>query len=278
MDAKHKPPLKRASFLKVLEDDVIKKLPIPSSFTKIFGGSMPPWFVLEIAGTRKCWRVDIEEDGNGGLYLGCGFDCFVQAQSLEVGNFLFFELEERSILQVRIYEKDGSERTEETPFVSDYEVGASESPRQTPKMHQEKEESIWPTMPTLDQYGSHEKPQNKIGGIKRKKGIVLATEHGFCFSVTWRKANHFIYYLTIPKALMVDKTYSNDETVILKDREGNSWPVQLRIRPDGRVDLSRGWREFVSSNDLASGDKLTLEMVSNNVIQVHVERIFSYGK
>lgn len=45
------------------------------------------------------------------------------------------------------------------------------------------------------QYEAYEKQQNAIGGNKRKKGIVSATEHGLCFSVTWRNANHFIYYL-----------------------------------------------------------------------------------
>lgn len=89
------------------------------------------------------------------MYLGCGFDCFVKAESLEVGNFLLFTLEEPSILQVKIYEKDGSEKTEGTTFESEYKVGASESPmtpRQTPNIHQETEASPWATMPCKSIY------------------------------------------------------------------------------------------------------------------------------
>lgn len=77
---------------------------------------------------------------------------------------------------------------------------------------------------------------------------------------------------TIPRAMLTGKTFTNKETVIVKDQEGNSWPVELRMRADGRVDLARGWREFVMANDLTTGDTLTLGFVSDNVIQVHVER------
>lgn len=49
------------------------------------------------------------------------------------------------------------------------------------------------------------------------------------------------------------------------------------MRPDGRMDLHKGWRQFVEDNNLTTGDTLILEFVSNNVIQVHVKRAFQVG-
>uniref|UniRef100_A0A803M8H2 TF-B3 domain-containing protein n=1 Tax=Chenopodium quinoa TaxID=63459 RepID=A0A803M8H2_CHEQI len=155
MDNKRKLSFKRASFIKVLEDEFTKKLPLPPAFAKIFEDYIPPWLILEISGTRKCWRVDIEEDENGNLCLSCGFDCFVKAHSVEVGNFLLFELEEPSILQVKIYEKDGSEKTVGTTHEAGYEGGAFESPRKTPSTHKEGEASPWPTTPCKSIYASN---------------------------------------------------------------------------------------------------------------------------
>ncbi|XP_056691345.1 B3 domain-containing protein REM-like 1 isoform X3 [Spinacia oleracea] len=273
MDNKRELSFKRASFMKVIEDEFTKKLQIPQAFTKIFEERVPPWLILEIAGTRKCWRVDIEEDGNGGLFLSCGFDCFAKANSLEVGNFLLFELEEPSILQVKIYEKDGSEKTTVAGTTTfEYEVGPFESKRQTPIVHQEGEASPWPTMPPSVQYGVYEKKQNITDWIKRKRGIVSDTKHGLRFSLIWRKAKHFTYYLTIPKAMVRGKTFSDKDAVVLQDREGKNWRVELKLRPDGRLDFAQGWRDFVKDNELRTGDTLVFEFVSNNVIQVHVGR------
>uniref|UniRef100_A0A803M8H1 TF-B3 domain-containing protein n=1 Tax=Chenopodium quinoa TaxID=63459 RepID=A0A803M8H1_CHEQI len=77
---------------------------------------------------------------------------------------------------------------------------------------------------------------------------------------------------TIPKAMLNGKPLSNKDTVTLQNQEGSSWPVELRIRADGRVDLAKGWREFVVDNELVTGDTLKFEFVSNNVIQVNVGR------
>lgn len=82
---------------------------------------------------------------------------------------------------------------------------------------------------------------------------------------------------TIPKPMLVGKTYSNKETVLLKDTEGNSWPMELRVRQDGRVDLAKGWREFVNDSDLMTGDVLIFEFLSNNMIQVQIVRANQAG-
>ncbi|XP_021750159.1 B3 domain-containing protein REM13-like [Chenopodium quinoa] len=307
MDNKRKLSFKRASFIKVLEDEFTKKLPLPPAFAKIFEDYIPPWLILEISGTRKCWRVDIEEDENGNLCLSCGFDCFVKAHSVEVGNFLLFELEEPSILQVKIYEKDGSEKTVGTTHEAGYEGGAFESPRKTPSTHKEGEASPWPTTPLGTNFesryevgafesptetplihkeaeaspwskppsvqnGAYQMQPSFIDRSTRKKCILSTTKHGLCFSLTWRKASHLTYYLTIPKAMLNGKPLSNKDTVTLQNQEGSSWPVELRIRADGRVDLAKGWREFVVDNELVTGDTLKFEFVSNNVIQVNVGR------
>ncbi|XP_057537604.1 uncharacterized protein LOC130815229 isoform X3 [Amaranthus tricolor] len=365
---------------------------MPPSFVNIFEGEIPPWFILEISGSRKCWRVDVENDENGRVYLSYGFNCFIKAHSLEAGNFLLFEYEKPSILQVKIYEKDGSERANESTFELEYEIRASESPKQTPKIHegrptesprqtsiihvggyaefprqtpifndvgysetprqpqiirevgpfdsakqsmkvhqeeltlwtalpsksrihegersesprhppivhegehagtprqlpkirevgrseflrqtpgvQEKQVTPWPRVPSI-RYGACEIQRNVINTTKRKKCMMTATGQNACFSLTWRKASHFLYYVTIPKPILVGKTYSNKETVLLKDTEGNSWPMELRVRQDGRVDLAKGWREFVNDSDLMTGDVLIFEFLSNNMIQVQVVR------
>ncbi|XP_057537603.1 uncharacterized protein LOC130815229 isoform X2 [Amaranthus tricolor] len=392
MENKRKISFRRGSFVKVLDDNYTEKLAMPPSFVNIFEGEIPPWFILEISGSRKCWRVDVENDENGRVYLSYGFNCFIKAHSLEAGNFLLFEYEKPSILQVKIYEKDGSERANESTFELEYEIRASESPKQTPKIHegrptesprqtsiihvggyaefprqtpifndvgysetprqpqiirevgpfdsakqsmkvhqeeltlwtalpsksrihegersesprhppivhegehagtprqlpkirevgrseflrqtpgvQEKQVTPWPRVPSI-RYGACEIQRNVINTTKRKKCMMTATGQNACFSLTWRKASHFLYYVTIPKPILVGKTYSNKETVLLKDTEGNSWPMELRVRQDGRVDLAKGWREFVNDSDLMTGDVLIFEFLSNNMIQVQVVR------
>jgi len=76
-----------------------------------FNGNVPHRFIIESAITKKCWRVEVEEDDEGKVYFGEGWNDFVKEHSLEVGSFLVFEYEEQSIFQVNIYGKNGCEKT-----------------------------------------------------------------------------------------------------------------------------------------------------------------------
>jgi len=76
-----------------------------------FDGNVPHRFIIESATTKKCCRVEVKEDEDGKVYLGEGWNDFVVQHSLEVGSFLVFEYEEQSILQVKIYGKNGCEKT-----------------------------------------------------------------------------------------------------------------------------------------------------------------------
>ncbi|KAL9224219.1 hypothetical protein vseg_000280 [Gypsophila vaccaria] len=319
---------KRASFLKIVDRDFSKLVTLPRAFIKHFNGDLPQWFILEIAGTRKGWRVDTKENTSGGFFLSYGWSQFVDEQSLHVGDFLLFEYEEPLILQVKIFDKDGTEKPAATNLEFDHEVD------QIPKAHCVADDDLWtirPTagydrdekfqedidgveMETADQCGIHERPHAVISGVEmetgycygihekhdididdmaavsddqcrvrgkqlemldridRGMGKVFVTEQGVCYSIIWRKVHHLYYYLTFPRALVVRRKLSIDETVILKSQDGSTWPMKLRERPGGRVDIAQGWKEFLIENDVRNGDILTFVLSSDKVIHVRIDR------
>ncbi|XP_074283424.1 putative B3 domain-containing protein At5g66980 [Silene latifolia] len=320
------------------------KCTIPRAFIKNLNGDIPHWFVLEIAGTRKGWRVDTAQDGIGGFYFDYGWNEFVEDKSLQFGDFLLFEYEQPLILQVKIFEKDGTEKTAGTNLEPEFEIQGTECRILSPKTHGVVEADLWSTRPvhheqnflgpslvlddgyekfqedidliekeTADQCGIYEKQQDGIDGIamvtdygykmnEKKHGLddtdlseidvqhgvhekrlenfdrtgkMFTTEQGVCYTITWRNVPHLYYYLTIPRSIVTGKALSNE--VVLKDHEGTTWPMKLRTRPGGRVDLVQEWKEFLIENDVRNGDILTFQFVSDDVIHIHIERAVQFN-
>ncbi|XP_074271673.1 B3 domain-containing protein REM-like 1 [Silene latifolia] len=91
------------------------------------------------------------------------------------------------------------------------------------------------------------------------------------FSVKIHKyKTHQFSQLTIPKVISLSQNLASKDEVILQDAMGNRWPVKIRHREDGRAILMHGWKAFLKDNEVAAGDTLNFEVVSDGLIQVGV--------
>lgn len=76
----------------------------------------------------------------------------------------------------------------------------------------------------------------------------------------------------VPKAVVEDQKLKSKDRVVLRDPEGKCWPLDVRIWYDGRVALTKGWRDFWKGHGITAGDSLYFEFVSESLIQVTVHR------
>jgi len=76
----------------------------------------------------------------------------------------------------------------------------------------------------------------------------------------------------VPKAVVEDQNLKSKDRVVLRDPEGKCWPLDVRIWYDGRVALTKGWRDFWKGYDITPGDSLYFDFVSESLIQVTIHR------
>lgn len=62
------------------------------------------------------------------------------------------------------------------------------------------------------------------------------------------------------------------KSVNLQDPDMRSQIVNTRVSFDGRLKLTKGWRQCCNKNKISFGDKLVFEFVKPNVIQFHIFR------
>ncbi|RXH73128.1 hypothetical protein DVH24_012812 [Malus domestica] len=58
----------------------------------------------------------------------------------------------------------------------------------------------------------------------------------------------------------------------LQDLTGRSWPAQLHVRADHRLQMARGWLARVSTNEISPGDAIVFEFVKRGAMQLHIFR------
>ncbi|KAK9697307.1 hypothetical protein RND81_08G028900 [Saponaria officinalis] len=286
-----------ASFIKLLGLDFSKELQIPREFVTVFNGCVPHRFILESGVIKECWRVEVEEDDDGEIYLREGWAEFVEAHPLEVGNYLLFEYEEQSIFLVKIYNRDGCQKVvpgargcKNNPLkiIDHDEQEDGEASESQPKIvgkspsRQEQTENLFTGGNGINNR-KHATPKkharrwvNNIKHATPRKHARTATssltEHNATFSVTIDK--HMTYQfrqLTVPKAISLARL-GNKKGVTLENAIGNRWPVKLSHIKDGRVAFTRGWKEFLGDNGIAPGDSLRFEFITNDVLKVHVTK------
>ena len=62
------------------------------------------------------------------------------------------------------------------------------------------------------------------------------------------------------------------DILVLRDPETKCWPVEVKKLSGNRVALAKGWVEFWKGYGLTNGDNLTFDFVSENLIQVSINR------
>lgn len=50
-------------------------------------------------------------------------------------------------------------------------------------------------------------------------------------------------------------------SLVIRDRNGNPWPVKVCSRNDGRFAISTGWSDLAKKNNLRVGDQCVFEFV-----------------
>ncbi|XP_074272503.1 B3 domain-containing protein REM17-like [Silene latifolia] len=273
---------KCASFIKLLAPDFSNQLQIPADFISTFNGNVPHRFIIESTTTKKCWRVEVEEDEDGMFYFRDGWSAFAEANCLQVGNFLLFEYAEQSIFEVKIYDKNGckqnmfvnrkeSQPSTPTPTVvidvQDEEINIvnCESDEGEPKMSRKTRQDRTRRL-TMRKHnnGNHTKQMHSK--------LSKVGDNNTSFSVRMAKQYQF-YQQTFPKAVAIEKKLASKEEVVLQDTEGRCWPVKLSHKKSGQYTLLVGkWKHFLDGNNIVIGDILNFEFLSENLVQVHVTR------
>ncbi|KMS96192.1 hypothetical protein BVRB_001020 [Beta vulgaris subsp. vulgaris] len=271
---------KGASFIKVLGRDFSKQLQLPEEFTANITGYVPHRFIIESGTTNKCWRVEVEKDGDGRMYFRDGWADFVEFHSLEVGNILLFEYEEQSIFQARIYGRNGCEKT----LLLDSKGGQCKPLKTINDDDGEESEALdEPVIVKCSRQKTRSLSSRKYGnGIYKKRTVnrdyrrtakVSVTQNNLCFSVImhYRKRHQF-NQLTVPKAVSLKMKLPSKDELKIQDAQGKCWTLALGHRRDGRALFSQGWKEFLKDNNVAPGDKLKFEFMSDEIVQCHVTR------
>ncbi|PQQ12037.1 B3 domain-containing protein REM5 [Prunus yedoensis var. nudiflora] len=89
--------------------------------------------------------------------------------------------------------------------------------------------------------------------------------------------------LLIPKSIAVTEGLMSSEgilikeTIMLQDRTGRSWLVQLDVTSDGRLVMTRGWKTCRDTNQISHGDTIIFEFVKQGVMLLHIFRVRGEG-
>ncbi|XP_057538509.1 B3 domain-containing protein REM3-like isoform X2 [Amaranthus tricolor] len=246
-------------------------------------GYVPHRIIIESEVTKKCWRVDVEEDGDRRMYFRGGWADFVEAHSLEAGNFLLFEYEEQSIFLVRIYGRNGCEKTMLVESTKDLhkpnntadgetveEIEAVDSEPESIECGQRKTRSLAPRKCIY-------KPRQAIPRSYTKSCRVSVSQNALSFSVTMHKyKKHQFNQLTVPKVISLGKKLPSKDQLTFQDANGNSWTVKLAHRRDGRALFATGWKDFLADNKVSPGDKLSFDFMTDELIRVKVTKMSKF--
>ncbi|KAH9613729.1 hypothetical protein KSS87_020607 [Heliosperma pusillum] len=244
---------KGASFVKLLGRDFSKQLQIPREFTMIFNGYVPHRFIIENAMTLQCWRVEVEEEKDGEIYFREGWADFVEAHTLETGDFLLFEHEEQSIFLVKVYDRSGCQK-----MVLDVH-GGKHKPVKIIEFEEREESEAFKYEPKI--LGTNLPGKERAKRLYTDKNGIYKKKH----AIKRIPRKH-----TFPKVIAMKLANKNE--VILEDALGNCWPVRLSHIKDGRAAITRGWRGFLKDNKVAGGDLLRFEFLSDGLINVSVTK------
>ncbi|KAL9224951.1 hypothetical protein vseg_000926 [Gypsophila vaccaria] len=253
------------SFIKILGHDFSKQLQLPRDFTKTLNGYLPNRFFVETSMTKKCWRLEVEEDGDQTINLRGGWAAFVETHCLEDGDVLLFEYQEQSIFRVKIYGQNGCQKN---VFVDPKENRSS--PKVIDLEEYSKSESGESQIFRRTRY-QKTKNLSMIKASRTRMKSSKVDENKMSFSVVLVKKYQFIQ-LTIPMAVGLERNLASKEEVVIQDAKGNCWPVRLGHKRTGHVLFLRGWKQFLEGNNVIIGDTLYIKFITENLAEVHVTR------
>ncbi|XP_026398680.1 putative B3 domain-containing protein Os03g0621600 [Papaver somniferum] len=249
----------KASFVMVLMGDFDEKLQVPTDFLKHFNGKLPGKSTVRGPNGRTR-TIKMKRDGDD-LYFFKGWPEFVDEHSLEFGDFLIFEYKGSSKFKVKIYGQTGIEK--------DLRAYSAE-PSLEVKEHGTDEEAAYEGGYHVQRKSAME--VERIGRSRaRKPALPINTNHPYFIS-TWPKST--TCYPRIPRDFARKYGLNTETGIVLRDHDGRSWPVKFSHNKDGRISMTKGWRQISAGNKLARGAKCLFQLISqtkgNQIMNVRV--------
>ncbi|KAI3946040.1 hypothetical protein MKX01_024796 [Papaver californicum] len=239
----------KSSFFKVMQiGNFEEKLRVPPAFIKYFNGKLPDKMILR-SPTGRSWTIKMKKSGNKYLFFNKGWPEFVHAHSLQNTDIVVFKCQGNSKFHVKIYAKTGCEKELPSEFTE-------------PILEVKKEEDEETDEPTYgNRYNERRKSalmtERKIGVVKT--GMPRMSEHPH-FVAVWRDTRKS--HLTIPKDFARKFGLEKENSIVLEDPKGRSWPVDLIQVADGRINMANGWAQFSVGNKLSAGDICLFQVVN----------------
>uniref|UniRef100_A0A0E0KAF5 TF-B3 domain-containing protein n=1 Tax=Oryza punctata TaxID=4537 RepID=A0A0E0KAF5_ORYPU len=204
------------------------KLKLPDKFARELGDRELRDAKLQVAGAgRRLWDVKVfDDDVNGDVYLGRGWQEFARAHDLRDGHFLVFRYDGAAAFTVTVFDETMCRRNYRRGQHDPADSGSSSS-------------------------SDGSDAATAVEGV----GDVAASQ----FAVTLRQCNlgdKQAQYLNVPVEFQEAHGYAKREKVVLRMR-GEPWTVRLkhsRRERGQRTAFRYGWHRFCVDNGLAVGD------------------------
>lgn len=290
-------------FFKILIGDFRERMTIPDAFVKHFRGKLARTLKLE---SRNGCTFDAKISSNyDELVLQSGWDAFVSAHDLKVGDFLLFKYNGISKLEVLIFDPSGCEKVPSCLVINntgqelinisssfdDIPINSpqSERPNQGNKIANISSARSPPQASgyfssSEDDMEAHSVPPYilPIGTLltdvqtkKLDKRVQAIQSRTPIYGCIMNKSSLYAR----PSSMYISRKYADvylpfdDETVILK-RHGKSWEVRCCTASGNRKRLRKGWIFFARDNRLKVGDFCLFELLKKKqyTMSVHIIR------
>ncbi|XVF17776.1 hypothetical protein REPUB_Repub10bG0152700 [Reevesia pubescens] len=266
-----------------------QQLNIPPAFFQHFDGNIPKEAVLRNQ-TGKLWLVNLEE-GERGLTIKNGWQCFASENSLEIGDFLTFKYDGKCLFDVEIFGKNGCKKEAffsnmtTTHAMDEKEIEEVETC--SAAIHTFKQKYSKLAVKRVKNLGLAEASQcksrrnrgTKLGEGKVLKAARYVTPEGpYSVTSTGTSMRSVMY---IPRSLLFCYGIKIGPEMVLLDQNGKEWPVRVSFGKDGHVLITNGWAPFWKENNLQIGDKCVFEFVlgrANLSQKLHVQIIRKQSK
>ncbi|KAL3515236.1 hypothetical protein ACH5RR_022138 [Cinchona calisaya] len=241
----------RPFFYKIFNELTEKKLKIPLQFVKDFLKEVPKRTVLE-GPSGGPWCVKVIKTAEGDVFLGDGWQKFVEDNLLHVYNFLLFGYDRGArCFTVQIFEQSGLER--------DY--------TSAPTTHQDVANSSG--IKNLDPHSRRSGQSTKDSAVIQEKAKSFCSQHPF-FELLIKRYNVGPPFLMfIPKWFAEEHFQMAKTKIRLKNSEGKAWEVNCTVN-SGSLVFVGGLSRFVRDNELKVGNVCIFELVAEKVLQVHI--------
>ncbi|PPD78323.1 hypothetical protein GOBAR_DD24750 [Gossypium barbadense] len=257
-----------------------QKLPLPKRFDSLYGDDLSNTVIVK-APTGPEWKVELMKC-DGEIWLANGWKDFADYFSLK----LHFEIEYPNgidnhdvELQIPDVEEVGSEDVVEivnnvSPPRKTTEKTRSSPRRRTRMQGATNAKKSEFRMSSRD--GSKIGPEQAGGGTSAAQRSSASSANHFgsekpFFVVNIQPSYITAFHANVPFTFARTYFTWKEADVILKDRDGRTWPIHLKVYNKYHcTSFGRGWKAFAIDNDLRVGDSCAFELLERPEISFRV--------